>query len=85
MICCHGDFLFSLFVKLFEQSLAQPHAAEEEASEEEEEDEEDDEEEDDDITSAESDDSEDEADVQLPRMQRQSKRGQNWDKTTISY
>ncbi|XP_077963404.1 calsyntenin-2 [Gasterosteus aculeatus] len=67
------------------ESLAQPHAAEEEASEEEEEDEEDDEEEDDDITSAESDDSEDEADVQLPRMQRQSKRGQNWDKTTISY
>uniref|UniRef100_A0A671WKW1 Calsyntenin-2 n=1 Tax=Sparus aurata TaxID=8175 RepID=A0A671WKW1_SPAAU len=43
------------------------------------------EEEEDDITSAESDDSEEEVDVQLPRMQRQSKRGQNWDKTTISY
>uniref|UniRef100_A0A672H7H8 Calsyntenin-2 n=1 Tax=Salarias fasciatus TaxID=181472 RepID=A0A672H7H8_SALFA len=39
--------------------------------------------EDDDITSAESDDSEEEVDVQLPRVQR--KKGQNWDKTTISY
>uniref|UniRef100_A0A672H762 Calsyntenin-2 n=1 Tax=Salarias fasciatus TaxID=181472 RepID=A0A672H762_SALFA len=63
-------------------------AAEEEVSEEEEEDEEeedddDEEEEDDDITSAESDDSEEEVDVQLPRVQR--KKGQNWDKTTISY
>uniref|UniRef100_A0A665VYV5 Calsyntenin-2 n=1 Tax=Echeneis naucrates TaxID=173247 RepID=A0A665VYV5_ECHNA len=38
----------------------------------------------DDITSAESDDSEEEVDVQLPRMQRSSKKGQNWDKT-ISY
>ncbi|KAL6105034.1 clstn2 [Pungitius sinensis] len=61
------------------ESLEQPQAAEEVASEEEEE------EEDDDITSAESDDSEDEADVQLPRMQRQSERGQKWDKATISY
>uniref|UniRef100_A0A3Q0RM00 Calsyntenin 2 n=1 Tax=Amphilophus citrinellus TaxID=61819 RepID=A0A3Q0RM00_AMPCI len=64
-------------------------AVEEEASEEEEEeDEEEEEEEDDDeddITSAESDDSEEEIDVQLPRMQRSSKKGQNWDKTTISY
>uniref|UniRef100_A0AAX7SWS8 Calsyntenin-2 n=1 Tax=Astatotilapia calliptera TaxID=8154 RepID=A0AAX7SWS8_ASTCA len=61
----------------------------EEASEEEEEDEEEEgEEEDDDeddITSAESDDSEEEIDVQLPRMQRSTKKGQNWDKTTISY
>uniref|UniRef100_A0A8C4NTI3 Calsyntenin-2 n=1 Tax=Dicentrarchus labrax TaxID=13489 RepID=A0A8C4NTI3_DICLA len=32
-----------------------------------------------------SDDSEEDVDVQLPRMQRQSKKGQNWDKTTISY
>ncbi|XP_076591911.1 calsyntenin-2-like [Chaetodon auriga] len=73
------------------ENLEEPQAAEEEASEEdeeEEEEEEDDEEEDeeeDDITSAESDDSEEEVDVQLPRMQRQSKKGQNWDKTTISY
>lgn len=83
------------FLKLSEyfsqQNLKGPQAAEEEASEEEEdeeeeeEDDEEEEEEEDDITSAESDDSEEEVDVQLPRMQRQSKRGQNWDKTTISY
>uniref|UniRef100_A0AAQ5YK35 Calsyntenin-2 n=1 Tax=Amphiprion ocellaris TaxID=80972 RepID=A0AAQ5YK35_AMPOC len=56
-----------------------------EDDEEEEEDEDDEDEEEDDITSAESDDSEEEVDVQLPRMQRSSKKGQNWDKTTISY
>uniref|UniRef100_A0A3Q2W673 Calsyntenin-2 n=1 Tax=Haplochromis burtoni TaxID=8153 RepID=A0A3Q2W673_HAPBU len=71
------------------ENLEEPQAAEEEASEEEEEDEEEEgEEEDDDeddITSAESDDSEEEIDVQLPRMQRSTKKGQNWDKTTISY
>lgn len=79
------------FVKLCKyflpQNLEEPQAAEEEASEEEEEDEEEEgeEEDDDDITSAESDDSEEEIDVQLPRMQRSTKKGQNWDKTTISY
>ena len=75
------------------QNLEEPQAAEEEASEEDEEEEDDDDEEEededdeeeDDITSAESDDSEEEVDVQLPRIQRQSKRGQNWNKTTISY
>ncbi|GLD52851.1 calsyntenin-2 [Lates japonicus] len=74
------------------ENLEEPQPAEEEASEEEEEEEEEEEddddeeeEEEDDITSAESDDSEEEVDVQLPRMQRLSKRGQNWDKTTISY
>lgn len=79
------------FVKLCKyflpQNLEEPQAAEEEASEEEEEDEEEEgeEEDDDDITSADSDDSEEEIDVQLPRMQRSTKKGQNWDKTTISY
>ncbi|KAK5868259.1 hypothetical protein PBY51_009290 [Eleginops maclovinus] len=69
------------------ENLKEPQAAEEEASEEEEDEEEedDDEEEEDDITSAESDDSEEEVDVQLPRVQRSSKTGRNWDKTTISY
>lgn len=79
------------FVKLCKyflpQKLEEPQAAEEEASEEEEDEEEEEEEDDDedDITSAESDDSEEEIDVQLPRMQRSNKKGQNWDKTTISY
>ncbi|XP_056297636.1 calsyntenin-2-like [Pseudoliparis swirei] len=63
------------------ENLAGPQAAEEE----EEDDEEDEDEEEDDITSAESDDSEEDVDVQLPRMQRQSERGQHWDNTTISY
>ncbi|XP_035479384.1 calsyntenin-2-like [Scophthalmus maximus] len=70
------------------ENLEDPQAAEGEVSEEEEEeeeDDEDDEEEEDDITSAESDDSEEDVDVQLPRMQRSSTKGQNWDKTTISY
>ncbi|XP_006801265.1 calsyntenin-2-like [Neolamprologus brichardi] len=68
------------------EKLEEPQAAEEEASEEEEDEEEEEEDDDeDDITSAESDDSEEEIDVQLPRMQRSTKKGQNWDKTTISY
>lgn len=82
------------FVKLCKyflpQNLEGPQAAEEEASEEEEEEDEEEEgeeedDDEDDITSAESDDSEEEIDVQLPRMQRSTKKGQNWDKTTISY
>ncbi|XP_077422320.1 calsyntenin-2-like [Vanacampus margaritifer] len=64
------------------ENLQDPQAAEEEVSEEEDE-EEDDEEEEDDITSAESDDSEDEVDIQLPTMQ--GTKRLNWDKTKTSY
>lgn len=67
------------------QNLQEPQAAEGANEEEEEEEEDDEEEEEDEITSAESDDSEEEVDVELPRIQLQSKKGQNWDKTTISY
>lgn len=72
------------------ENLEEPRAIEEEeVSEEEEEEEEDDyedeDEEEDDITSAESDDSEEDVDVQLPRVQHPSKKGQNWDKGTIAY
>ncbi|XP_054650998.1 calsyntenin-2-like isoform X2 [Dunckerocampus dactyliophorus] len=62
------------------ENLQDPQAAEEEASEDEDE-EEDDEEEDDD-TSAESDNSEEEVDVQVPRMQ--DKKSLHWDKTKMS-
>ncbi|XP_056905412.1 calsyntenin-2-like [Takifugu flavidus] len=66
------------------ENLQEPRAEEEAGSEEEDEDEED-EEEDDEITSAESDDSEEEVDIQLPKVERQSRKGQNWDKARISY
>lgn len=66
------------------QNLQDPQAEEEAGSDEEEEDEEEDEE-DDEITSAESDDSEEEVDVQLPTVERQSRKGHNWDKARISY
>uniref|UniRef100_A0A8P4GN81 Calsyntenin-2 n=1 Tax=Dicentrarchus labrax TaxID=13489 RepID=A0A8P4GN81_DICLA len=76
----------ALTITVNPMEAAEEEASEEEEEEEEEEDDDDDEEEEeDDITSAESDDSEEDVDVQLPRMQRQSKKGQNWDKTTISY
>lgn len=48
-------------------------------------DEEEEEEEDDEITSAESEDSEEEVDIQVPKVDRQSRKGQNWDKARISY
>lgn len=68
------------------QNLQEPQAEEEAGSDEDEdEEEEDDDEEDDEITSAESDDSEEEVDIQLPKVERQSRKGQNWDKARISY
>eukprot|EP00066_Takifugu_rubripes_P017818 XP_011607084.1 PREDICTED: calsyntenin-2-like [Takifugu rubripes] len=66
------------------ENLQEPRAEEEAGSDEEDEDEED-EEEDDEITSAESDDSEEEVDIQLPKVECQSRKGQNWDKARISY